>query len=653
MSKATGAIVVSIAHNRLVRSASNARKTGRDTPAYSVKVANLAASIQAVGLLQNLVVHADGEFFGVDAGETRFDAIALLIERGDLPADYPVPCLVIGADAALAASLTENVQRSAMHPADEFDAFNDLSGQDWTIDRIADAFGVTALVVERRLKLRAAAPALIEEYRANNLTTDQLIALCSTDNHQRQVDAWERARNQSWAREPGNLRRAVMEAEVEVGKDPRVEFIGGVDAYTQAGGKVRADLFAADGAGVVLEDAALLESLVGDKLTERAAELETEGWAWVEVMRNFDYSAYERLGRAPQVQAEMPAETAQNLAALEAELVEVEAAILKLHNVEGDLSEEESARLDQHYERQDELPDLIQELKASCAGYTPAVMAHCGAIVAYSHGDFRIERGLVRAADRAKVAAALEDGQSIRGGRETEAAGRKTGAISEALRCSLLGHRNLAAQFVTASNPTVAKVLLVAKMVTDLRLQSSDAPCDLSVTNGYGTRAHYAITDEDGLTKEKEFAEIGGALIGGLPKDPSDLWDALAALSPAELDTLLAYAVARSVSLATEHKGMSAKLLEALGFDMAAHFEPTAGNYLGRVPKELVIEALEQSDKLAGQDDRDNLLNMKKGALALEAESRLAGSGWVPSVIRTPAIQQGKPKKQPAKRAAK
>jgi len=73
---------------------------------------------------------------------------------------------------------------------------------------------------------------------------------------------------------------------------------------------------------------------------------------------------------------------------------------------------------------------------------------------------------------------------------------------------------------------------------------------------------------------------------------------------------------------------------------MADHFAPTASNYLGRVSKDLIIEALVEAGKIGGDDDRNALLAMKKGALAQEAESRLAGSGWVPSLIR---VQSAKP----------
>lgn len=647
--------------NRLRRSAANVRKD-RGTPAYKAGIEVLAASILAIhklngqGLLQNLVVQIVGDFGEVVAGGRRLDALCLLVERGEFPDIYPVPCQPVIEAAVTAASLTENIQRVAMHPADEYDAFLSMTEQGWTIDRIADAFGVTPLVVERRLKLRAAAPALLNDFRADLLTTDQLIALCSTDNHDRQVAAWSRAQvSGGWCKEPNNLRRAVIETEVEAAKDQRVAFIGGVGAYEKAGGLVRRDLFASDGEGVILEDSALLDVLVNERLSEQLEALRTEGWGWVEMWRQMDWTAFDRLGKAPKITVELSDAAKQQLVELEAEQEKVRAVIESLESKEGEQTDDEYAELESLEDKLGKLEEQAAKVTQQAVTFAPALIEHTGALVIYERGSMRIERGLVRAADRAKVAELLEAGQRIVGGRETEPAGRKADALSDALRRSLLGYRNLAAQSVTAMNAKAAKILLVCKFIADVRGNHGAAPTDLSVTNGYGTRTYCTISDEAGQAKEAEFVALGETLIEALPKAQAELWDALAAMTEVELDTLLAYAVARSVSLSEKCDGLSAKYLEALGLDMAEHFTPTAGNYLGRVSKDLILEALTEAEKVGGEEDRGTLLAMKKGALAQEAESRLVGTGWVPAVIRTQSAKpaQGKSKKSGSKTATK
>ncbi|MHA4875516.1 hypothetical protein, partial [Enterococcus faecium] len=81
------------------------------------------------------------------------------------------------------------------------------------------------------------------------------------------------------------------------------------------------------------------------------------------------------------------------------------------------------------------------------------------------------------------------------------------------LRRSLLGHRNLAAQFVTATNPKAAKILIVCKFVTDTRSDWSGSPTDMGISSGYGARTGCPITDEAGQIKQNEFVALGDQLI--------------------------------------------------------------------------------------------------------------------------------------------
>ena len=108
------------------------------------------------------------------------------------------------------------------------------------------------------MKLAAAAPAILELFRADQITTDQVIALCSTDDHALQVAVWERnGKPNSYSSSPAQLRRAVLESEITA-DDARVAFIGGVEVYKAAGGTIRADLFGGVDGAVILTDAALV-----------------------------------------------------------------------------------------------------------------------------------------------------------------------------------------------------------------------------------------------------------------------------------------------------------------------------------------------------------------------------------------------------------
>ena len=82
--------LIAIPLSSLVRAEINIRKTGREAD-----IDQLAASIEAHGLLENLIVSPgeDGRY-AVIAGGRRLAALGLLHEQGKIEANHPVPCQV-------------------------------------------------------------------------------------------------------------------------------------------------------------------------------------------------------------------------------------------------------------------------------------------------------------------------------------------------------------------------------------------------------------------------------------------------------------------------------------------------------------------------------------------------------------------------------
>ena len=162
------------------------------------QVEELAALIDAQGLLHNLVVteHVDSAGkgrkvrFAVAAGERRRRALLLLQQRGRLPKSHEVLCDLVPSERALEVSVAENSAREAMHPADEFEAFNTLIAEGKGVEDVAARFGVSVLTVQRRLKLAAVSPKLLALYRGDGINLDQLMALALTDDHAAQERAW-------------------------------------------------------------------------------------------------------------------------------------------------------------------------------------------------------------------------------------------------------------------------------------------------------------------------------------------------------------------------------------------------------------------------------------------------------------------------------
>jgi ParB family chromosome partitioning protein len=170
----------SIPLNKLVAWHGNVRKT----PASSQSLAELAASIHAIGLINSLTVRpAKKGKFEVGAGGRRLAALQLLADEGKIPVDHPVRCELRSKDGDfLEVSLAENVVCEQMHPADEFEAFLALIESGRNEADVAARFGVTEAVVKRRLKLARISPVVMTAYRAGDLSLAQVMAFGVSDN---------------------------------------------------------------------------------------------------------------------------------------------------------------------------------------------------------------------------------------------------------------------------------------------------------------------------------------------------------------------------------------------------------------------------------------------------------------------------------------
>lgn len=257
-------------------------------------------------------------------GGRRLAALKLLAKKRRISKEWEVPCLLVADGTARTASLTENVQREAMHPADQFEAFAALVAEGRPIEDIAADFSVSPLVVQRRLKLANVSPRLLADYCAKAVTLDQLMALAITDDHAAQETAFYDA--PTWQRNPSQLRDRLTEREIDAYRHPLVRFVG-LDTYGAAGGGVRRDLFAEGDAGVYLTDAALLERLAQDKLAGIAAEVKAEGWAWVDATHAVTHADLHAFERAPRERREPNKREAQRIKKLQTKMHELAAAV--------------------------------------------------------------------------------------------------------------------------------------------------------------------------------------------------------------------------------------------------------------------------------------------------------------------------------------
>src|SRR3954453_5018790 len=159
---------------KLVPREGNARRTGAETG-----IDELAASIAAHGLLNPLTARPAAKGgFAVIAGQRRLLALRQLAK------DAPIACHLAPDDRdAAELSLAENLVWVAMHPADQFEAWQRLTRGGADIPGIAARFGVTEATVRKRLALARVSPAIFARYRAGEIDLETLQAFTVTEDH--------------------------------------------------------------------------------------------------------------------------------------------------------------------------------------------------------------------------------------------------------------------------------------------------------------------------------------------------------------------------------------------------------------------------------------------------------------------------------------
>src|SRR3984957_11108724 len=309
-----------IPFNKLVLSQSNVRRVKA-----GVSVEELAEDIARRTLLQSLNVRpvldtagAETGMFEIPAGGRRYQALALLVKQKRLAKTAMIPCVVRDPATSILAeddSLAENVQRVALHPLDQFRAFQTLREKGQSDEDIAAAFFVPINAVKQRLRLASVSEKLLAIYAEDGMSLEQLMAFTVTSDHARQEQVWE-AIQKSWSKEPYQIRRMLTERAVRA-RDRRAAFVG-LDAYEAAGGVFTRDLFAEDDGGW-LETVGLLDRLVTEKLKAEAETIAAEGWKWIEVAIDFPYGHNQHLRQLDGTPLDLTDEEQATLAALKTE----------------------------------------------------------------------------------------------------------------------------------------------------------------------------------------------------------------------------------------------------------------------------------------------------------------------------------------------
>ncbi len=339
-------------------------------------------------------------------------------------------------------------------------------------------------------------------------------------------------------------------------------------------------------------------------------------------------------------------------------------------------------KLSEEYEDADELPDEIDkrlgQLEAALEEfsnrpviYDPTEIAIAGVFVSIdTQGVLVVDRGYVRPEDEVPVEGCgdvtlqeevdPETGE-IRttasprtaitvGGRtapveEDEEDGIKP--LPERLIIELTAHRTLALRDAVASHPHIAMTALLHKLVSD----TFHNRMGIGALEANVRKVHFAAQADDlnDSPSAKSISNRHELWSVQVPADDTAMWDWLTTLNDKDRMDLLAHCVSFGINALHERPnphggtGVSAHGLEVrmaqanrlacvTGLDMVAvGWQPTVANYLGRVTKARIVQAVREG---SGERSAQLIDHMKKGDMAKEAERLLADSGWLPEPLR-------------------
>ena len=484
------------------------------------------------------------------------------------------------------------------------------------------------------LTFAAVSPKLLDIYAEDGMTLDQLMGFTVNPDHARQEQMWE-ALQRSYTKEPHQIRRMLTEGAVRA-SDKRAQFVG-VEAYEAAGGLILRDLFNSDDGGW-LQDPALLDRLVMEKLDREAEVIRAEGWKWIEVAPDFPYGHTYDLRRLVGEQRPLTEEEAAAHDALRAEFDKLE----EIYAEANEIPEEVDQRLS-------EIETALAAFEERPVIYDPAEIIRAGAFVSIDgSGALRIERGYLRPEDEPPIVPpedgtvdgeADETGAGAASGPDNDSAAAVGGASEQAeppeedegvrpipdrLVTELTAHRTLALRDALANDPDVAFVaalhVLCLKLFYRYALDSclEIEPKSASSARkppGSPTRPRRRRSTP-GTPRGRRSSLRSRAGCGGL------------------FVALTVNAVSETYNRRPKAIAHADRIAQAVALDMSAiGWQPTVDNYLGRVTKGRILQAVSEA---RGDTAAERVRSFKKAEMATAAEDLLIGTGWLPEPLRTP-----------------
>lgn len=637
----------------------------RRLPEEKLQIPQMAADIEARGVLQNLLVtpakKPRGTFEVFDGGR-RLRALQRLAEAGTIKADdYDVPVMVLQADEATLSetSTATNFQQLKMTPAEECRAFQHFIGTSGDLDAVAKRFGVTRRFVEGRLRLAALAEPIFEALSAGEITLDVAKAYASTENQEKQLLVWN---NYKHSFVNADTIRRVIANETLKANDPIAILVG--DArYIEAGGKIDGDLFTDGNDRWVNPEIA--HRLAGEIMEAEAKRVGEEiGLAWIRpIASNYAHNAAHGLYRAILRQPELTEEQTLRLAEIDERRSDLEGEMQ-----DESLSEEDFKLLDQEDDRliqeaeaiENRAPVLPDELKPHVGAFL--LLTPQGEMVLdtqyYSEQQILVEEPADDEGSEGEDGERSSGGFRIGGPKPSEPTHRPEAVapggkpLSSRLYDELaMQRRDILASCILAQ-PALALDYALFVMV-DARTKTSSRYTYSSTKYGTTIRASGPQDPNTGdmpTSRARDYlAEAHEGLDAGWTEPESEVarFEGFRALDDDSKANWLAYIVAISLEakpgISNEQIPLHNRLASILEIDVASWWRPTSENFFDRVNKGSILSLL---DEVGGPALSGRHASLKKteisascqklfaGDTIVETEVKEAALAWVPNAMR-------------------
>lgn len=221
-------------------------------------------------------------------------------------------------------------------------------------------------------------------------------------------------------------------------------------------------------------------------------------------------------------------------------------------------------------------------------------------------------------------------------------------SLPDRLITELTAHRTLALRDALAQYPSIAflAVLHNFTLATFYRFASSANCLEIAIRTPAFSAQAPGLKESASARAIETRHETWKAR---LPNDEKDLWDSLTALDGPAQSALFAHCASLAVNAVHEpanryNRGrvsahgtasrldQASVLARAVGLDMVqAGWRPAIDNYLGRVTKSRILDAVREAK---GEASAQLIDHLKKPDMAREAERLLDGTGWLPEPLR-------------------